>query len=123
MTAALVVAILAGGAAAVLRYALALAFARRDRLIWAVFTVNVVGSALGGSVIALAEAGLAGPELRLILLSGVAGALTTFSTWTVEAVQLVQAGRWRTAAATVGLGLAVGLAAAVGGWMLVSLLL
>ena len=109
MTAALVATVLVcGGAAAVLRYLVAVWFAADGRFPWAVLVVNVIGSALGGLVLALGTA-LPG-EVQLVLLTGVAGGLTTFSTFSVETVQLVMDGRTRTAALNVGVNFGAGLA-------------
>jgi len=47
-----------------------------------------------------------------------AGGLTTFSTWSVETVQLVLDGRWRTAVTSVALNLVVGVGVAGGAWAL-----
>jgi CrcB protein len=115
---AALVAVLAGGVASVLRYAVSLVFARRGPLRWAVLIVNVVGSALGGAVLGLAQSGAISADLRLILLGGVAGGLTTFSTWSVETVELALAGKWRGAALNVGLNLLIGITVATGAWLL-----
>ena len=118
---AAVLAIVAGGLGSVLRWATSLLFARRT-LPWAVLTVNAAASAVGGAVLGLADAGAVDDGIRLILLSGVAGGLSTFSTFSVETIQLVQTGRWRIAAASVAGNLVVGLAFAVGGYGLVAAL-
>lgn len=89
--------VLTGAAAAVVRYLVSLAFAGQ-RLPWAVFTVNVVGSLIGGAVLGLSERAAVSDDLRLVLLTGLCGGLTTFSTFSVETVELVQAGRTRVAA-------------------------
>ena len=57
-----------------------------------------------------------GSDVQLIVMGGLAGGLTTFSTFSVETVQLALAGRWRIVAATVGANLALGVAAAVLGF-------
>lgn len=112
MTAAVAATVIGcGGVAAVVRYLLAVWFSPDGRFPWAVLTVNVAGSALAGTVLGLAS-GL-GDDVTVILLSGVAGGLTTFSTFSVETVQLVVDGRTRTAALNVGLNLGAGLAATV----------
>ena len=109
MTAALVVTVLlCGGAAALLRYLVALWFSADDRFPWAVLVVNVIGSALGGVVLGLGT-GLPS-EVQLVLLTGVTGGLTTFSTFSVETVQLVLDGRARVAELNVGVNLGAGLA-------------
>lgn len=108
-------AVFAGGLAAVARYLLALAVPGRS-LPWAVLLVNVAGSVVGGLALGLADAGIIDGDLRLVLLGGVAGGLSTFSTWSVETVQLVQAGRWRTAAISVSANLVLGILAAAAGF-------
>jgi len=126
VSAGIVVAVvLAGGLAAVARYGVSVISARFSApaplgFPWAVLVVNVVGSAIGGVAIGLAQAGVIPADLRLVLLSGVAGGLTTFSTFSVETVQLIETGRWRTAATSVLANLAVGLAAVTSAWLLVS---
>jgi CrcB protein len=109
VTAALAVTVLlCGSAAAVLRYLVAVWFSTDDGFPWAVLVVNIIGSALGGAVLGL---GAALPnDVQLVLLTGVAGGLTTFSTFSVETVQLVLDGRTRVAAVNVGVNLGAGLA-------------
>ena len=102
----------AGGIAAVLRYLLGTALAGRGSLPWAVFVVNVIGSAIGGTAVGLAQGGAISADARLVLLAGVAGGLTTFSTWSVDSIQLVFDGHWRAAVGNVGLNLTVGVAVA-----------
>jgi fluoride exporter len=106
-----------GGVASVVRYLVTLAFGGRGVLPWAVFTVNVIGSTIGGITIGLATTGIVSTSLQLVLIGGVAGGLTTFSTWSTESVQLILAGKWRTAGTNVVLNLVVGLAAATAGYL------
>lgn len=118
-----VVLILAGGAVgAVVRYLVARMLGKRGALPWAVLTVNVVGCAIGGTALGLADTALIGQELAVILLGGVAGGLTTFSTWSVEAIQLLREGKWRSMALSVTLNLVLGLVAAAAGWAIVAAL-
>lgn len=118
MTPALVVAAVAGGAlGALARYGVSLTLARpRARLPWAVLVVNVAGSALGGVLLALAAHGTVDPGIRFVLFGGVAGGLTTFSTLSVETLQLLARGRRRAAAASVAANLALGVGAAAAGF-------
>jgi CrcB protein len=111
-----------GGLASVVRYLISRAYAKRSGLPWAVFTVNVIGSAIGGVAVGLATTGAISSDLRLILVGGVAGGLTTFSTWSVETLQLVMESKLRTALGSVILNLAIGLAAATAGYLLATLL-
>jgi CrcB protein len=107
--------LLAGAAGAALRYAAGLAVSRtRSRLPWAVLVVNVVGSLVAGLVVGL---GLDG-DARLVIVTGFAGGLTTFSTLSVETVQLAMEGRWRTAVGSMAANLVVGVAAATLGYLL-----
>lgn len=121
----LVAALAAGAGGALLRYLVSVLAARRAAargdatpFPWAVLVVNVVGSAIGGAVLGLAQVGGVSADARLILLSGLCGGLTTFSTFGVETVQIVIDGRARAALVSVSANLVLGLAAATGGWLL-----
>lgn len=105
--------VLAAGAAGALgRYAVTQLFAHpRVDLPWAVFAVNVLGSLLGGVLLGLAQADAVDPAVRTVLFAGFAGGFTTFSTLSVETIQLLQRGRMRAAALSVAGNLVVGLAA------------
>ena len=113
-----VVAVVAGALGAAVRYAASTLLAGRSRLPGAVLIVNVVGSLIGGVVLGLAQSGTIGADARLVVLGGFAGGLTTFSTFSVETVQLAVAGRWRTAVGSVLANLVLGIAAAVAGYVL-----
>lgn len=121
MTALVVAATLGAGAVgALLRYLVARAFAARGPFPWAVLVVNVVGSTIGGVVVGLAERGDVAADIRFIIVSGLCAGLTTFSTWSVETVQLVLAGRARVAIVSVAANLVLGIGAALVGYLLVS---
>ena len=111
-----------GGVGSVARYLVSRAYAGRTGLPWAVFTVNVIGSAIAGVFIGLTTTGAISPDLRLIFVGGLAGGLTTFSTWSVETIQLLMERKLRTALVSVILNLAIGLAAATAGYLLAALL-
>jgi CrcB protein len=110
--------IAAGAAAAVVRYLVSRAFARRPGFPWAVLTVNLAGSLVGGAILALAERAAMTADLRLILLTGLCGGLTTFSTLGVETVQLVLDGKTRVALLSVAANLALGVGAAALAYLL-----
>ena len=97
MSAWLVLGVLvAGGAAAVVRFLVSRALpVGPGRLPLGIWIVNVAGSLIGGVVLGLAERAAVSDDVRLILLTGVCGGLTTFSTWSVETVELALTGRWR----------------------------
>lgn len=124
MTLGLVLAVLVAGAiGAVLRWLISRAFASKSPLPLAVLVVNVLGSAIGGAIYALSSAGALPHGLTLVLLTGLCGGLTTFSTFSVETVQLVLSGRARLAVASVAANLALSVAAASVVYVVVTLLI
>jgi CrcB protein len=87
-------AIVAGGIGALARYGTTRAVEARygvERLPRAVLVVNVAGSLVAGGVIG--AAGSAEPGVTYVLVSGFTAGLTTFSTWSVETMQLAMRGR------------------------------
>jgi CrcB protein len=120
ISAGVVLAVLVAGAVgAVIRYALARAYpVRPGHLPGGILIVNVVGSALAGAVIGLAERAAVGDDLRLVLVTGFCGGLTTFSTWCVETVELADGGRWRAASLNVLVTVALALGAAMTAYLL-----
>lgn len=123
MTGGVVVAIIVAGAGgSVLRYLTSRTFASNERFPWAVLTVNVVGSALAGTLAGLAHIGTIDPTWEIVLLTGLCGGLTTFSTLSVETIQLASLKRVRIALLSIGANLVVGIgAAAATYWGLVAL--
>jgi CrcB protein len=115
-----VVAVLvAGSIGAVIRFALSRALpVRPGHLPVGILIVNVVGSGIAGAVIGLAERAVLDADVRLILVTGFCGGLTTFSTWSVETIELLDGGRWRAAVLNVLLTLALGAASAAGAYLL-----
>jgi len=110
MTPLLVALVLAAGAVgSALRYLAGRAGARATWP-WPVLLVNVVGSLIAGVGIH--------SDVSLIVVTGFAGGLTTFSTLSVETVQLFLSSRWRSAVGSVAANLALGILAAIGGWVL-----
>lgn len=91
-TAVVATVIVVGAIAAVARYLVSRVFAE-SRFPWAVLIVNVVASAIGGTVLGLADAGDVSADVRLIILTGLCGGLSTFSTFSVETVQLLLDGK------------------------------
>ncbi len=95
MTAGLLIAVLAaGGIGALLRFTVTKLFlppnpsAHLAIFPWHVLVVNTVGSTIGGVVLGLQSVEAVSPAWSLILLTGLCGGLTTFSTFSVETVQL-----------------------------------
>ena len=91
------VAIAAGGAVgALLRYWMSTAIQGRTGSVfpYGTLTVNVVGSLLIGFLyIWLIERLAVGPAVRAFMLIGVLGAFTTFSTFSIETLNLMESGQ------------------------------
>lgn len=74
--------------------------------------VNVAGSFVLGCVVS----SNAGPALAALLGTGFCGALTTYSTFSYETWQLIEAGIGRRATVNIAANLLVGFGAAALGW-------
>ena len=99
--------VLAGALGTLIRYLASLVSGK-----WSVLLVNIVGSFIAGLAI-----GLSG-DLQLIVAAGFCGGLTTFSTFSVETVQLVLDERSGRAALSVGANLVLGVGACALGYAL-----
>jgi len=108
-------AVLLGGAAGSgLRYAVALALPARGAAAFPVgtLTVNLLGCLLIGMGAALLGPSSAiSPHLRVGLMVGLLGGFTTFSSFGLETLRMIQAGHFGAAALYVGLSNMAGLAA------------
>ncbi|MFI5852596.1 fluoride efflux transporter CrcB [Streptomyces parvulus] len=82
---------------------------------WGTFTVNIVGCLALGLLTGATLAGAAGSELRLLLGTGLCGALTTYSTFSYETLRLAETGSRLPAVLNVLASVAAGLAAAFAG--------
>ncbi|KNE82954.1 MULTISPECIES: fluoride efflux transporter CrcB [Streptomyces] len=80
---------------------------------WGTVVVNVAGSLLLGLLTGALGAGTGSDRARLLLVTGLCGALTTYSTFSYETLRLAERGRAGLAVANVGLSLAGGLGAYV----------
>lgn len=103
-----------GATGAVLRYAVSLASARTFGDAWPVGTllVNLVGSFLLGFLLSQTARPELAPELKLLLGTGLCGALTTFSTFSVENLALIERQEWRGLLLNLLLNVGLGLGAA-----------
>ena len=124
MTPALVlITLVAGGVGTVVRYLLSKVLSRISRaesFPWAVLIVNALGSMLGGAALGLAQTHGMPAELQLIILTGLCGGLTTFSTFSVETIQLMTHGRWGIALLNIGSNLIVGFGACLAAFLIFS---
>lgn len=80
---------------------------------WGTLAVNVSGSFLLGAIIEAFETSLFPVEWRSFLAIGFLGAYTTFSTYTLESVNLLRDGELKLAATNILLGNIAGLVAVV----------
>jgi CrcB protein len=86
---------------------------------WATFTANAIGSLGLGLVFVLAEdVSWFGSDLRLLLGTGVMGGFTTYSTFTLEGIGLMQNDAWGRAAIYMGGTMVVCLATGAMGLMI-----
>lgn len=111
--------VLVGGAVgAPLRYlADLLVQSRHDSVFpWGTLTVNVVGSAILGCVLAAASLGQLSSSMVALIGTGLCGALTTFSTFGFETVRLLEEGSALEAGLNVTVSLVAGYLAAAGAW-------
>lgn len=109
-----------GGLGAVLRY-LAVQFVETPSgFPLATLIVNVLGSFLIGiCFVVFLEKGLISEFWRPALMAGFLGGLTTFSAFSLEAVYMLEDGRWQMALAYVVMSLILCILAAFGGMQLV----
>jgi len=112
MTLALLV--LAGGLGALLRYEVELLVRRRlgPDFPWGTLVINLSGSFVLGVVVGLAAHHGVPTSVATVVGTGLLGAYTTFSTFSVDTVGLIERGRTRAAAANLGVSLVLGLGAA-----------
>lgn len=91
---------------------------------WGTMTVNIIGSFIIGIVFGLSEKGdLLGPQARFFLAVGFCGGFTTFSSLSYDAFLLLQNKEWLKFLFYTTGSFVSGLAAVVGGRMLVKALL
>jgi CrcB protein len=109
---------LGGGVGSALRYAIAglVQNAAGASFPWGTLTVNVVGCFVIGLLATWLDVHpLLGPEGRLFLLVGMLGGFTTFSTFGLETLRLLEASQWGLAAVNALGSVALGLLAVAGG--------
>ena len=82
--------------------------ASASRFPWGTLTVNLLGSFfIGVMYIAIVERGLIHPDWRSVAIVGFLGAFTTFSTFSLETINLLESGQPAQALAYVGLSVVV----------------
>lgn len=92
---------------ALLRWQLSLALNPGALIPWGTLAANWAGAyAVGVAVVFFQQHSALDPSWRLAIVTGLLGALTTFSTFSVETVALLQSGRAGLAALNTGLHVA-----------------
>ncbi|MCC9625713.1 fluoride efflux transporter CrcB [Thalassospira sp. MA62] len=87
---------------------------------WGTLVVNVVGSFLMGALIEFSALKLSmGPEMRALLVTGLLGAFTTFSTFSLDVATLYERGNLGLSALYVIVSVVVGISALFGAIALV----
>jgi fluoride exporter len=104
---------LAGALGALARWGLGSWFGQRfPTFPWGTLVINVTGSfVLGMLFAALVERGVGSSTMRLALMTGLLGAYTTFSTFSLETFRLLEDGATRAAIVNVGMSVVFGLVA------------
>ena len=83
-----------GALGALFRAGISIGFkAQKEGFPWATFTVNMLGSFLIGLLWSYLNATETNPVLKWGIMTGFLGAFTTFSTFSLETIQLWQQGR------------------------------
>ncbi len=108
-----------GALGSMLRYGAAL-LVRTAGFPWATFLVNIAGSLLIGVFMGFFQEENSGhASWKLFLATGICGGFTTFSTFSVENLRLLQEGKWGLAGGYILLSLCLGIAATWLGFRLV----
>ncbi|MFI5393183.1 MAG: fluoride efflux transporter CrcB, partial [Myxococcota bacterium] len=103
----------AGAIGALIRWGLGTAIGQRfPQFPWATMVINVTGSFLLGLLfVVLTERTTASPAMRLTLTTGLMGAYTTFSTFSLETFRLMEDGAYAHAGLNVAGNVVLGLVA------------
>ena len=106
--------VVAGGAGSLLRYEVELRVRRRlgPAFPYGTLLINISGSFVLGLLTGLAEHHGVRTAVVTVVGTGLIGAYTTFSTFAVDSVGLLQRGRMRAAAVNVSASVVLGLGAA-----------
>ena len=109
-----------GAIGAVARYTIshAVAVSNNTSFPWGTLVVNVLGCLLIGLLMEGTSRLAHRPDLQAMLVTGLLGAMTTFSTFSLETVILFQRESWVPALANIALNLTLGVAAVIAGGLI-----
>ncbi|TPW33136.1 fluoride efflux transporter CrcB [Martelella alba] len=116
-----ILAALGGGIGAAGRYFVGIAAIRLagPNFPWGTFIVNIVGSLMIGLLVEVVARLLnQSADMRVFLVTGVLGGFTTFSSFSLDTMTMVERGDYATAALYVAASVGLGLVAAFGGLMI-----
>jgi len=118
---------LGGAIGSALRYAISVAVATRvgEFFPWGTVIINILGSFVIGLFVGLTGPDgplLVAPIWRAFVAIGICGGFTTFSSFSLQTMQLVQNGEWLWAAANILLSVVLCLLATAGGLALANIL-
>lgn len=113
---------LGGAIGSVLRYVVAQWIGVREapQFPWHTFSINVLGCMLIGVVWALVEKYNCVPALRFFLMTGILGGFTTFSSFGLETMQLIQSKAYLTAFSYVALSSVIGIVMVLAAYQIAS---
>lgn len=101
-----------------LRYA-AIITIKNQAVPYATFIVNIIGSFAIGAIAGFALRNATfNSEWRLFLATGICGGFTTFSSFSLECLQLLQQNRYLAATIYIGASVILGISLALAGWIL-----
>ncbi len=104
-----------GAAGAMARYGLSYIVSQKIKMIfpWGTFWVNIIGCFFIGIVFELSERSTISSHTRALIAVGFLGSFTTFSTFTLETVNLMRGHELLLALANIGLSIISGLGACI----------
>lgn len=110
-----------GGIGAMLRYAVSLAL-RNNNFPLATLLINIIGSFVIGIIMAwsMKSSGNSIEATKLFLATGICGGFTTFSAFSYENLQLLQAGKYNMALLYIAASVLLGLVAAWTGFKMIN---
>ena len=113
-----------GFAGSILRYVISMGVQNKflSSFPYGTLSVNVIGSFLIGVVYALVERGNLSPEVRIFLATGLLGGFTTFSAFSLDALNLLQEGLWLEGATYIVTSVLLGIAFAFLGLLTIKLI-